>query len=180
MVWLDHAYVEFADEDLTSLALELGNVLVFRTLSKAWGLAGLRTGYVVGPAEVVSWMRRVGLPYPVSGPSVAVAVDRLNQADADVADFIASIRSRRAELAAALLPCAASVPDSQANFVFARFDTPEEASRVRDGLAHAGIAVRGWPGRPDLQTGLRITVASTDADHQRLLHALRAVLKEAP
>ncbi len=60
LVLLDHAYVEFADVDLTPAALELGNVLVFRTLSKAWGLAGLRVGYVVGPAEVVGWLRRVG------------------------------------------------------------------------------------------------------------------------
>jgi len=72
-VLLDHAYVELAEADLTARALAVPNVLVFRTLSKAWGCAGLRVVYVVGRPDVVSLLRRVGQPYPVSRPSLLAA-----------------------------------------------------------------------------------------------------------
>jgi histidinol-phosphate aminotransferase len=73
VVVLDQAYAEFADEDLTARALELNNVIVTRTLSKAYGLAGLRVGYAIGSEQLISPLRVVGHPYPVSGLSVAVA-----------------------------------------------------------------------------------------------------------
>ena len=178
LVLLDHAYVEFADDDLTGLALELGNVLVFRTLSKAWGLAGLRTGYVVGPAPVVEWLGRVGLPYPVAGPSVALAEARLDAADGEVTSFIAAVKRRRRALEERLAPVA-EVPMSQANFVFARFSEPSGAHALRDALAYQGIAIRGWPGRPDLEACLRITVPCSEADHERLMSALDRILEAA-
>jgi len=176
LVLLDHAYVEFADDDLTAMALALDNVVVFRTLSKAWGLAGLRVGYAVGPAEVIGWMRRVGLPYPVSGPSVQVALDQLARHETTTAAFVAAVRQRRAELEARLAGLGVDVEPSQANFVFLRHP---EAEGLRHGLAQHGIAVRGWPGHPELGRALRITVPATDADQARLLAALDAVVAPA-
>ena len=173
VVLLDHAYVEFADEDLTQRALELGNVLVFRTLSKAWGLAGLRVGYVLGSAEMVGWLRRVGNPYPVSSLSVAVALQRLATAETQVEQFIRDVRMRRSELEDQLRSLVGDpVLYSQANFVFTRFDQAQVAEGLRDHFARHGIAIRGWPGRKDLETCLRITVPSTDADHQRVRNAI--------
>ena len=75
LIILDHAYVEFVDDkalDLTDFALTLKNVCVYRTLSKAWGLAGLRVGYVLGPSEVIQWLNQVGLPQRLA-PSLAIA-----------------------------------------------------------------------------------------------------------
>ena len=64
LVICDLAYAEFADEDLTPVALSLPNAVVVRTFSKAWGLAGLRVGYAMGSAETVSRLRAVGPPFP--------------------------------------------------------------------------------------------------------------------
>ncbi|MEN0065376.1 MAG: histidinol-phosphate transaminase [Myxococcota bacterium] len=176
LVLLDHAYVEFADHDLSARALELGNVIVFRTLSKAWGLAGLRIGYAVGPSEPIGWMRRVGLPYPVSGPSLHVALDQLDRSVAEVDAFVTAVRSRRQVLEARLQTQGVALEPSQANFVFLRHPG---ADALREGLAQHGIAVRGWPGHPVLADGLRITVPADDASQQRLLAALDAVLAVA-
>ncbi|MEO0602883.1 MAG: aminotransferase class I/II-fold pyridoxal phosphate-dependent enzyme, partial [Myxococcota bacterium] len=176
IVLLDHAYVEFADHDLTEDALALGNVVVFRTLSKAWGLAGLRVGYAVGPTEVIGWMRRVGLPYPISGPSLRVALDQLARQATTVDDFVASVRTRRTALESRLGELGVTVEPSQANFVYLRHDDSEA---IRHGLAEHGIAVRGWPGHRLLGRSLRITVPATDADQTRLLSALDAVLAPA-
>ena len=73
LLLVDLAYTEYADADLTPAALTLPNVVVTRTLSKAWGLAALRVGYAAGPVAVIDALRTAGLPYAVSGLSVAMA-----------------------------------------------------------------------------------------------------------
>src|SRR2546430_5436612 len=79
LVVLDHVYVEDADEDLTPALLDLPNVLVLRTLSKAWGLAGCRVGYAVGSPYVIAVLRAAGGPYTVAAPSVALALAQLER-----------------------------------------------------------------------------------------------------
>ena len=64
---LDAAYGDFADDDLTAHALERGDVIVLRSFSKAFGLAGLRVGYAAGPAHWIARLRVAGGPYPVPG-----------------------------------------------------------------------------------------------------------------
>jgi histidinol-phosphate aminotransferase len=166
---VDLAYVEFADEDLTATALALPNALVFRTLSKAWGLAGLRVGYVAGPADLIAPLRAAGLPFAVSGTSLLLAAARLDRGDADVRAFVSRVRDERSRLAALLDRLGARALPSQANFVLARF---ADASRARDALAGFGIAVRGFPGRPGLDDALRITCPGDDGAFGRLAHAL--------
>ena len=70
---VDLAYTEFADRDLPQAALSLPNTIVLRTLSKAWGLAGLRVGYVAGPAPLIERLRACGSPYALPGLSALVA-----------------------------------------------------------------------------------------------------------
>ncbi len=70
LMLVDLAYVEFGDDALFRAALALPNAVVIRTLSKAWGLAGLRVGYAVGHAALIGWLRAGGGPYAVSGPSL--------------------------------------------------------------------------------------------------------------
>jgi histidinol-phosphate/aromatic aminotransferase/cobyric acid decarboxylase-like protein len=85
LVLLDHVYVEYADEDLTGVALELPNVVVLRTFSKARGLAGCRVGYALGPPSVLAALEVAGDPYPVAGPSLAAARASLGAGDATMA-----------------------------------------------------------------------------------------------
>ncbi len=141
LVLLDHAYVEFADEDLTADALGMGNVVVTRTLSKAWGLAGLRVGYAIGPAEVISWLRAVGSPYAVAGPSIALACVRLALPDDDIRAFVATCRAERDALAQAMVAAGGAITRSQANFSYARVAEP---LWWRDALAGMGIAARAF------------------------------------
>lgn len=172
VVLLDHAYVEFADGDPTAEALRLPNVVVTRTLSKAWGLAGLRVGYVAGPAEVIGWLRTAGAPYAVAGPSLLLAAARLADGDADVAAFVGRVRGERERLEALLAGLGAEVAPSQANFVFARV---RDALWLRDALAGLGISVRMFPGREDLAGAVRITCPGGPVE--RVEAALRAALR---
>jgi histidinol-phosphate aminotransferase len=176
LVLVDLAYVEFADADPTAAALELGNAVVFRTLSKAWGLAGLRVGYALGPPEAIAAMKAAGNPYPVSGPSLRLAEARLFDGAARVAAYVRDVRSARARLTGVLRELGLDASDSQANFVFARCGTPERALWLRDGLAGLGIGVRAWPGHALLGDAVRISVPADPAEVARLEAGLRAVL----
>lgn len=170
---LDAAYGEFADLDLTSAAIEGGRALVVRTLSKAWGLAGLRVGYSVGPAPLVAAMRAAGGPYPVAGPALRIALAWLETGEAAMRGLVARVRVERAVLRDRLERLGAEALPSQANFVLARF---VDAGKVQAGLAAHGIAVRAFPGRPLLTGSLRITCPGASASFERLLSALNAVL----
>ena len=118
---VDLAYGEFADEDLMDAALSLPRAVAVRTLSKAYGLAGLRVGYAVGPANLIRSMRAVGAPYPVSALSLAVASDQLRSAGARVATTVARVRQERDQLGNLLAQLGARPLPSQANFVLAEF-----------------------------------------------------------
>lgn len=169
---LDLAYGEFADEDLTETALSLPNVIITRTLSKAWGMAGLRVGYALAPAEMITWLRRAGQPYAVTAPSAFLAEARLSD-EPDLTDFSAQIKKERAALHTTLTALDIHALPSQANFVFA--ETPKRAW-LSDGLAGLGIAVRTWPGHPRLDEALRITCPGDEASLTRLTQALTTVL----
>ncbi len=173
LILADLAYVEFADEDPTPQLLDQPNVAVFRTLSKAWGLAGLRVGYAIAPERVAGWMRITGLPYPVARPSLALAGARLSSGLSAVDGFVAEVRRERDSLTAFLVRLGALPFPSQANFVLARF---ADATWVRDGLAGLGIAVRAFPGSADLKDCLRITCPGDKAAFDRLQRALASVL----
>lgn len=166
VVLVDLAYVEYADHDPTEELLRHPNVVVVRTFSKAWGLAGLRVGWAAGPAEVVRWIRAAGSPYPVSAWSLATAESRLRRGVP--ADHVRQVRDERGRITAALREHGVAALDSGANFVFAR--TPE-AAWLHDGLAGLGIAVRGFEG------AVRIGCPGDEPATQRLLHTLGAVLR---
>jgi histidinol-phosphate aminotransferase len=169
VVLLDLAYVEFADFDPTRMALEWPNVVVIRTLSKAFGLAGLRCGYAMGDARLIEWMRAIGSPYPVSGVSLAVAEACLRESPNGGAGYIDRVRVERAHLTAFLGDRGALACPSQANFVLARFP---DAARVWAALADAGIAVRRFDHEPMLTDCLRITCPGDPADFERLMSTL--------
>jgi histidinol-phosphate aminotransferase len=173
VILVDLAYVEFADDDPTAAALELPNTVVTRTLSKAWGLAGLRLGCAIGPAELIRVVRAAGNPYTVSAPSMAVGLAWLAEGGGAVGRFVTRVREERARLRRLLEDAGAKALPSQANFVLARF---QDATWVRDALASLGIAVRAFPGRPGLEDALRITCPGDEARFGRLAAAVEAAL----
>jgi len=175
LILLDQAYVDFCDPefDLSPVALEYPNAIVVRTLSKAWGAAGLRVGYAFGDPRVVDWLRRIGLPFPVSTPSQALAAAMLADTNAPGAPRISAIRRQRDELSDTLNGLGVEVLPSQGSFVFARF---ADAGRIWGWLHALGIAIRAFHGRSDVEGWLRITLPGDGESFARLTHALRTVL----
>ncbi len=173
LLLLDHAYVEFADHDLTALALSLPDVVVTRTFSKAWGLAGARVGYVLGPADRVATLRAAGQPYAVAGPSAALAAAALAHGEATLQVTVTTVRAQRAALADDLRAHGFDVPASEGNFVFAR---GPRTAWLRDALAGLGLAVRGWPGHPLLDDAVRITLPGVPVPFDHLRDGVAAAL----
>lgn len=180
LILVDLAYGELADLDLTDVARDLPNALVFRTLSKAWGLAGARVGYVHGPADLVAPLRAIAPPYAVAATSLALAGERLRTGEADMRAYVARVRRERLALVDLLRDLGTRPVASQANFVFTRLATPAHAVRLRDDLAARGIAVRAFPGDRDVGDGVRITCPGDERHLARLTAALRAVLTADP
>jgi histidinol-phosphate aminotransferase len=182
LILLDHAYVEYADEDLTAAVLDIPNVLVLRTFSKAWGLAGCRVGYAIGSTDVITVLRAAGGPYPVAAPSLALALGQLERGVAPLAAHVARVREERAALTRQLASLGLSPRASQANFVFVdcgRGDRGDRGGRARfcaAGLAALGVLVREFRDRPGIPTALRITLPGELAAFARLTSALDTVL----
>lgn len=170
---VDQAYREFSDEDPTPELIRRPNVLLIRTLSKAFGLAGLRIGVAIGHASVVELMRTVGDPYPVAGPSLAIAYQAIRNTGQWQKRYLSRVREERQELVGLLSELGQRPMPSEGNFVLSEFD---DALWVADGLAGLGVAVRSFPDRSRLATSLRITCPGSQPGWRKLEASLRAVL----
>tara|TARA_R110002072_G_scaffold4174_1_gene29396 strand:+ start:108651 stop:110306 length:1656 start_codon:yes stop_codon:yes gene_type:complete len=170
---LDAAYAEFASEDLTECALRLANVVVVRTLSKAWGLAGLRVGCAIAAPERLAQLHAAGNPMPVSVASATLAIARLQTGRADVADHVAQVRDQRIDLVRILRSFGAKpVEPCQGNFVLVH---GVKAKWLTQSLAALGIAVRRFPGQPELADAVRIGLPAEPKAYGELVLALTTV-----
>lgn len=159
VVLVDEAYAEFTSEpDWRAEAPDMGNVLITRTFSKAWGLAGLRVGYGVGSREIVTATTKARGPYKVNALGQLAAVAALN-ADAEwMARVAAEARDNRDRLAALLTGReGVRVWESRGNFVFLQVDQPAVGLAAR--FQERGIGVRAFSGLPGIGEALRIGVA---------------------
>lgn len=169
VVLIDEAYVDFAREDCLDLALGLPNVLVCRTLSKSYSLAGLRLGYLVGSAELIGAVLKLKDSYNIDRLAQAAALAAVTDQDW-MRGNVRRIQATRARLAAALRGMGWTVCGSEANFLWA-VPSGRTAREVFDALRRRAIVVRHWPG-PRIGDYIRITVG-TDAQIDTLLAALR-------
>jgi len=169
LVVVDEAYVDFASDHAMRLAAERPNVLVFRTLSKSYSLAGLRFGYAVGPPELIAGLEKVKDSYNVDAVSIALAAAAL-QDQPHMRANVERIRAERDRLSARLADLGFGVTPSQANFILAR--APGGGGRRwYEGLKARGILVRWW-NLPRLADKLRITVG-TPEENDALLAAVQ-------
>lgn len=175
IVCVDLAYVEYADADPTQRLLGRGNVVVTRTLSKAWGLAGLRVGYSVASARVSALLRESGGPYSVAAPSLALAAARLTSTSAarDLESSRDRVRSERDALLRAFELAGARATPSQANFVLGRVG---DAPFVSSALASLGFAVRTFD-RPGLLDAVRVTCPQQEQHTKNVVAAITATLR---
>lgn len=173
LVLVDQAYVDFADPefDLSVTALRYPNAVVVRTFSKAWGCAGLRVGCAIADPRVTDWLRRAGLPFPVSSPSVGAVLEALSEGPDR--SRIAAVCEQRDRLIGYLAEKGVETLPSAASFVFAKF---RNAELVWRGLGAIGISVRRFPGRAELDGWLRITLPGDRKNFERLTRGLATVL----
>ncbi|UXU85563.1 pyridoxal phosphate-dependent aminotransferase [Burkholderia sp. S-53] len=171
IVILDEAYADFsATPSSMSLVDEFDNLVVLRTLSKSFGLAGLRVGALVGHPSTIRAALRVQIPFCVPSPVRAALLEAL-QEPARVHEAIAHVRRERARMTACLgtSPHVASVNPSDANFLCVHWKDPETA---RGRLGEAGIRVR------DFGAFSRVTIGSHE-DNDAFLTTVEASLKGA-
>jgi len=170
IVVLDEAYIEFSDSG--SLAAETarrGNLVVLRTLSKAYGLAGARIGCAIGTPELAALISRALPPYPLPSLSIRAALSSLSPSRRPVHDErIARIKADRERIAGLLAtsPIVKSVRCGGGNFLFLEVDDPEALSAR---LTARGIRVRFRPNAAP--GGVRLTIG-TDAENDIALAAL--------
>jgi histidinol dehydrogenase len=166
-VWpvVDEAYWEFAGENLTDALREHPRLLLLRTMSKAFGAAGLRVGYAIGAPERLTALRAVSQPW---------AVGRFDQAGAEAALAARSVMLERVQVLARerdrLVAALAAYP-SRTNFVL--FRVGPDAAAVQARLRALGVAVRRYPD-PELAGCLRVSVG-TPEENDRFLAALKEV-----
>jgi histidinol-phosphate aminotransferase len=173
LVVIDEAYAEYATapdyRSMLPLASSRPNVMVTRTFSKVYGLAGLRVGYAVTAPETIIQLRRIQLPFSVNTLAEVAAVEALHQPHL-VERRIEENAAAVAFLSAGLSDRGYPVADSQTNFVYAGFGGASE--EVFESLMAMGVIVR-----PVLPAGwLRVT-AGTPAQNKRFLSALDRILR---
>jgi len=175
LVVIDEAYAEFAGETLLPLRHAYPRLVVVRTASKAYALAGLRVGFAIARPEIIAEVAPYRPPGSVSIPSVAVVTAALRRPDALAAN-IARITAERARLAEGFGAAGFPTGPSVTNFLLVNFGSPTRAGAVADALLRRGLVPRtfgaGHPfaGHP-LAGHLRFTVRSTD-QNDRLLAAI--------
>ena len=156
LVLLDEAYADFADDDLLETALATDRTLVLRTFSKAYGLAGLRLGYAIGPAALITEVEKSRGPYKVNGAVEAAALAVLAQDRGWVQERVADVRANRERLARALRARGARVWPSAANFVLV--SVPGRAAEWNLELRRRGVAVRPFAALRHAGESLRVSV----------------------
>lgn len=177
LVVVDEAYVEFSGAaSLAPRAGEPANLVVVRTFSKAWGLAGARVGWAAAHPDLVDVLDLAGLPYPLSAPAARAATAALDRA-ADVEARRDRIVAERERLRAGLEALGIRVRPSEANFLlFFVDDFLDDAATVQRRLDEEfGVVIRDRSRLPRLAGGLRTSVG-TPEENDRLLEALRVVL----
>ncbi|HEX3829254.1 MAG TPA: histidinol-phosphate transaminase [Sporichthyaceae bacterium] len=169
LVVLDEAYREFVTDpdvpDGVELYRDRANLAVLRTFSKAYGLAGLRVGYVIAPAPVAAAARACAVPFGVSSVAQEAAVASL-AAERDMRLRVRILVEERARVVAKLLAQGWDIPDAQGNFVW--FALGDRTAEFAAACEAAGLMVR-----PFGVEGVRVTIAEPEVDDRFLEVAAR-------
>jgi histidinol-phosphate aminotransferase len=159
IILVDEAYFHFCGETVIDLIGKSSNLMVARTFSKAYGLAGLRVGVLAGPAESIQWVRRVLSPYSVNSVALACLPAALEDT-AYLAWYVAEVLAARREFEAALTAAKVRHWPSRANFILV-----EIGPRHKDFVQHmhsAGVLVRDRSNDPGCDGRVRITIGTRE------------------
>jgi histidinol-phosphate aminotransferase len=175
LVVLDEAYVHYAPSLDRRKSEEIyrrrKNVLILRTFSKVYGLAGLRIGFAIGRAELLAAMNKLKTPFNTSGVAQAAALAAINDRE-HVTRCIETNARERARLSEGLAALGLKPAPSETNFVF--MEVGPDAKAISEELLRAGVIVRplGWMGMPE---AIRISVGTAE-ENEKCLAAMGAIL----
>lgn len=170
-VVVDEAYIEFAGESVAPLRASYPRLVVLRTLSKAYGIAGLRVGFAIARPELIAEIAVYRPPGSVSVVSVDVGAALLS--DESIArDRVAAVAEERERFSAGLAAAGWRPQESTTNFLLVAFDSPAAAGAAAEGLLSRGLIPRTFPEGHPLAYCLRLTVRNREQD-DRLIAAAR-------
>ena len=172
-VVLDEAYIDFSNRGtLVPLIEKYPNLVVLQTLSKAWGMAGLRIGLAIAMPEIVATMNKVKYPYNINRLTQEAALERLNSTF-EVEQWVKLLLQERSRMLTAFaeLPMCKRIYPTDANFFLAEMD---DAQKAYDYLVDKGIIVRNRTRITLCKNCLRITIG-TKPENTELLAALRTM-----
>ena len=179
LVVLDEAYIDYAISmelrDSVAAYEKRKNLLILRTFSKVYGLAGLRIGYAIGRGELILAMNKLKTPFNTSGVAQAAALAALDDHE-HVTRCIETNARERKRLTESLAKIGFRPVPSEANFVF--INVGPEAKAISDDLLHLGVIVRplGWMGFPE---AMRISVGTAEENDKCLSAIARVLLRRA-
>jgi histidinol-phosphate aminotransferase len=166
VVVLDEAYLEYVTDPETVQGQDMigrwPNLVVLRTFSKAYGLAGLRVGYAVAPAAIITAVRSCVTPFSVSGAAQLAALASID-ATPELMERVRGIVAERARVVAALAADGWNLPDSQGNFVWIA-----AGDKTAELVAHFGAQPRPILVRPFAGEGVRITIGAPEENDAAL------------
>lgn len=168
IIFLDEAYAEFADKSLIKMVGDHENLIIGRTMSKAFGLAGLRLGYAIAPEWIAEQYRRISPLFSISGLSLAAGAAALDDAEY-MKCSVSKIRSERDRIQNRI----EGAHPSQGNFLY--IETPGKSKEVAESLLKRGIVVRDCSPMPGAgENHIRVTVG-TPEQNERFLEAYSSI-----
>lgn len=173
IVVVDEAYVEFASRpSLANNVPQRENLVILRTFSKIWGLAGIRVGYAIADKRIIAYMDKIKAPYNLNRISSALAVKALGEKET-VAGFRKVLLKERARMAERLQEMKFTVFPSEANFLLVKYPT---ASRIAKQLAgESQLIIREFGNKKLLENCVRISIA-TPEQNDLLLSTIKTLL----
>ncbi|MGD1059895.1 MAG: histidinol-phosphate transaminase [Methanomassiliicoccales archaeon] len=173
-VIVDEAYGEFAGLSLIPDIESFPNLIVTRTFSKAYALAGMRIGYSVSSLEAAAVMQRVRIPYSLNRISERIAIEALRNQDF-VKNSVETVRKGRAQLERGLKALGLKVYPSEANFIL--FKVPVGSARLVKALEEKGVMIRDFGRLRLLEDCVRTTIGTREMN-ELLLDKLKEALQE--
>lgn len=173
IVIVDQAYVDFTDEEeLLSEIEEVPNLVLLRTFSKAWGLAGVRFGFSISNKSIVNLLMKVKAPYTINKLTESVILSAISNAK-QKDEFVQSIREEKERVFAELrrIEIVKEVYESDANFILFKVD---DADKVYNDLAKKNIIIRNRSTQLGLEGCLRVTIG-TPEENDKFLTELKNI-----
>ncbi|MEK6954345.1 MAG: histidinol-phosphate transaminase [Candidatus Micrarchaeota archaeon] len=175
VVFVDEAYGEFAGKTLAPLVLEYENLIVSKTLSKAWGLAALRVGYAIANKKIIENLRKIKAPYNVGAIPNYLALKALEN-KARMENWVNEMMLEKEWLEKQLRNSNLEVFPTVTNFSVFRIPKEFDSKLVSKAIAEKGIVVRDRSSLSLMENCIRVTVG-TKSENERFIKALREVIR---